>query len=210
MSFAASNFYKFLSPAPKELYLPQPFKLLKRMPSKSPKLKINELTLCWVLVLLFIPALSINGRALQHWVNDNLRYDLVALCIFIALVLGLFLKLKLISKKGLKVPFIHVLWMTLLFVGAPLLLPMVEERLHFLVFGAFGVLSMFVYQPKLALVLCLSVSMGDELLQYFLPDRVGDWRDVAMNSLASVAAASFIWMSLIHTQNQKTRDESIS
>ena len=180
------------------------------MPSKSPKLKINELTVCWGLVLLFIPILSINGRALQHWVNANLRYDLVALSIFIALVLALFLKLRLISQKGLKVPFVHVIWMILLFVGAPLFLPRVEERLHFLVFGAFGVLSMFVYQPRMAIALCLSVSIGDELLQYFLPDRVGDWRDVAMNSLASVAAALFVWMSLIHTQNQKTQDESVS
>lgn len=180
------------------------------MPSKSPELKIDELAVCWCLVLLFIPTLSINGRALQHWVNDNLRYDLVALSIFIALVLALFLKLHLMSKKGYKIPFVHVLWMILLFVGAPLLLPRVEERLHFLVFGAFGGLSMFVYQPRLAIALCLSVSTGDELLQYFLPDRVGDWRDVAMNSLASVAAASFVWIAFLYGQNQDSQDETRS
>ncbi|MFP6732021.1 MAG: VanZ family protein [Alphaproteobacteria bacterium] len=33
-------------------------------------------------------------------------------------------------------------------------------------------------------MICLSVSVGDEVFQWLLPDRVGDPRDVAMNIAA--------------------------
>lgn len=168
--------------------------------------KSNALFISWVVVLLFIPLLSINGRSLQRWVIANLGYNLTAWIIFISLVLAISSILLLIYKKDLKMPFYHLLWVLPIFLYVPLTLGMVEERLHFLVFGAFGVLSMFICQPRVAFCLCLSVAAGDEALQYFLPDRVGDWRDVAMNSLASVTAAFFIWTTFIRTQNQIIRD----
>ena len=52
------------------------------------------------------------------------------------------------------------------------------------------------FRPRVAFAICIIVSAADELLQYYLPDRVGDWFDVAMNALASVAAAIFIWLTI--------------
>ena len=74
-------------------------------------------------------------------------------------------------------------------------MPVIEERVHFIVFGSFGFLSMLVFSPKIAISLCISVSVLDEGLQWFLPDRVGDWFDVSINSLASVAGATFSFIS---------------
>ena len=40
------------------------------------------------------------------------------------------------------------------------------------------------------MAICLVVSGGDELFQWVLPDRVGDWRDVAMNIAACLLGAA--------------------
>lgn len=87
------------------------------------------------------------------------------------------------------------MWFMPLFLIVPMLLERVEERLHFLTFGIFGALSILLFSPRLAFIVCLLGSAGDEVLQFYLPDRVGDWRDVAMNSLASLGAAYFVYLS---------------
>jgi hypothetical protein len=62
-----------------------------------------------------------------------------------------------------------------------------EERLHFVTFGFYGFFTAALFAARsllLALVLVALFSGLDELYQWWLPDRVGDWRDVAMNMLA--------------------------
>ena len=78
----------------------------------------------------------------------------------------------------------HLSWALALFGLLPLTLPAVEERLHFLVFGAFGLASGRAFPIWLALLLGTTAAGLDELLQWALPDRVGDWRDVGFNLLA--------------------------
>jgi VanZ family protein len=90
-----------------------------------------------------------------------------------------------------------VLWVAVVFLLLPLFLERVEERLHFLTFGLFGALSMLLFRPRYAFMMSVVFSGADELLQYFLTDRVGDWRDVGMNSLASLSAGMFVWVSMI-------------
>ncbi|MDT8420478.1 MAG: VanZ family protein [Desulfuromonadales bacterium] len=167
------------------------------MPRFSLSLKTDILFLAWMMILLFIPLLSANGRFLQSWVVTVLGYPLAAVIISTALAVTVAGLLWLLHKQGLGLPVKHLLWMLPLFLCAPLLLHRVEERLHFLVFGIFGALSMLVYRPRRAFAFCLAVAFGDELLQYFLPDRVGDWRDVTVNSVASLAAAFFVWTSFV-------------
>lgn len=75
----------------------------------------------------------------------------------------------------------------------PFFFPLVEERVHFIVFGLFGFVSMVVFPPRVAWVVCLAMAGGDELLQWWLPDRVGDWRDVAVNSVAGVGGLMLAW-----------------
>lgn len=172
----------------------------------SPNSKSNGLLISWVLVLFAIPLLSIYGRLLQRWVVVNLGYNLTAWLIFIAIATALGGLFRHLYKTGRKSALLHMFWVLPLFLGAPLSLGMVEERLHFLVFGAFGALSMALFRPRVAFMLCLAVAAGDEFLQYFLPDRVGDWRDVAMNSIASVAAALFVLAAFLNHRQEGSGD----
>jgi len=73
-------------------------------------------------------------------------------------------------------------------------MPIIEERVHFIVFGSFGFLSMLIFAPKIAIGICISVSVMDEGLQHYLPDRVGDLFDIAINIIASTAGAIFSYI----------------
>ncbi len=73
-----------------------------------------------------------------------------------------------------------------------------EERVHFLEYGLLGVLffkgflqkvkgnristTLFIKSFLLSWVAVTVVGAGDELIQYVLPNRVGDIRDIAMNA----------------------------
>lgn len=70
-----------------------------------------------------------------------------------------------------------------------------EERFHFLQYGLLGMLvfatardySIRTMAPLLLFV--VAVGIGDETIQWLLPNRVGDLRDVAMNTAAGVLGA---------------------
>ena len=74
-----------------------------------------------------------------------------------------------------------------------------EERVHFLQFGFLTVLARWAFAARLpparqylaAGVFAASAGWGDEVIQHFLPDRVYDLRDVALNAVAVVLAVAF-------------------
>lgn len=155
-----------------------------------------SLIIAWWLSLICIPLLSINGRALQAYVSSN--YSSQQLAVFFGIVLlalSFRATLFLIKNHGSRRLW-HLLWFIPLFVVLPYYIPIIEERLHFIVFGLYGYLSMLVLPRFSAYIACLLLGMGDELLQWFLPDRVGDWRDVQFNLLAAFAATLFAQLSL--------------
>lgn len=149
----------------------------------------------WLTLLILIPLVSIFGRSLQHFIRDNnVSSELLAAFMLLALVAMLVVMVTWFRRHGGCFNLWHLLWMIPLFLLFPLTLPLVEERLHFLLFGGFGFFSMLLFSPLLGLGVLLAGAGLDELLQWFLPDRVGDWRDVAFNALASLgggAAAYF-------------------
>jgi len=154
------------------------------------------LIIAWWLSLLCIPLLSINGRALQAYFSSNYSPQQLALFLgTVLLLLSLKAALLQIKNHGTKRLW-HLLWFIPLFVVFPYYMPIIEERLHFIVFGLYGYLSMLVLPRFIAYIACLLLGMGDELLQWVLPDRVGDWRDVQFNLLAAFAAALFAQLSL--------------
>ena len=162
---------------------------------KKDSTKILLLIASWILLLICIPLLSIFGRNLQYWVADTIGYTTAAWIIGILIFVSISAYLIWLNRNSYQIPWKHLIWFIPLFLILPLLLELVEERLHFLTFGLYGAMSIMLFQPRLAFSICLVVSLGDEVLQYFLPDRVGDWKDVLMNSVASVAAASFVLFS---------------
>ena len=75
-----------------------------------------------------------------------------------------------------------------------------EERVHFLEYGLLGILVQKTARQStwtqlvMGSLFVVLVGMGDELLQWWLPNRVGDLRDVGMNALAGVLG---VWMGKI-------------
>ena len=71
------------------------------------------------------------------------------------------------------------------------------ERVQFIQYGLLGLLVSRAYKIssfKMLLVsglLIVSVGLVDEIIQWFLPNRYGDIRDVVMNSLGGVSG---LWL----------------
>lgn len=165
------------------------------MPSQLQNLfrssKSKTLLLSWFLLLALIVCLSVFGRTLQaeskHWLSGNGLAVAFMAATLLMFVLAMRWALK---NHGAKI-FWHLLWLIPLFVIYPLSLHIVEERLHFILFGGLGFVSLLLWRPLPGLLLCCLAAGGDELLQWFLPSRVGDWRDVGFNLLACLGGAAF-------------------
>ena len=149
----------------------------------------------WLLILTSIPLLSIYGRPLQKLVKDNLSPDQLTLLIALALLLISSKAIFWLIKRHAYQKIWHLSWFIPLFLVVPFFMPIVEERVHFIVFGSFGFISMLVFSPKVAISICICASIMDEGLQYYLPDRVGDLFDIAVNIIASTAGAVFSYIS---------------
>lgn len=142
-----------------------------------------------MLATAFIPLLSAFGRPLQHWVFAYPGKTAAAWVIGFALLLLAGASVHWLARRRVRGG-----WWSVAAIGATLLtgliivvtqLHRIEERLHFVTFGVFGFLSTRIFPLRLAIMVCLAGSAGDELFQAWLPDRVGDWRDVLMNTVAS-------------------------
>lgn len=145
----------------------------------------------WLLVIVIIPLLSIYGRPVQRFLKENLSPSQLTITLGLVLLIISIEAIYWLIRRHSYRRICHLAWFVPLFLIAPFFMPIVEERVHFIVFGSFGFLSMLVFSPKTAILLCISISVLDEGLQWFLPDRVGDWFDVSINILASVAGAIF-------------------
>ncbi|WP_456416759.1 hypothetical protein [Thiolapillus sp.] len=147
----------------------------------------------WLALLVLIPMVSVFGRSLQRYARDMVSSGWLAALMLLALTAMVVMMVAWFRRHGGAFNLWHLLWMVPLFLLFPLTLPLVEERLHFLLFGGFGFFSMLLFPPLLGLAVLLAGAGLDEVLQWALPDRVGDWRDVGFNALASVGggAAAF-------------------
>lgn len=150
-----------------------------------------RLWLNWLMLLCFIPALSIWGRnwqtAINHYITPSIFSALLALMLMLFASLTAFWFYKQQDKYTLW----HLLWFLPVYLIVPWFLPIAVERLHFLVFGLFGFITLRLWSWRFGLLICLMVASLDELLQWWLPDRVGDWRDVFFNTVAVLTAAIF-------------------
>ena len=85
------------------------------------------------------------------------------------------------------------------------------ERFHFLLYAGLGILMLMVWghSPSswavpLSMVLAALVGGLDELVQHFLPMRVGDWRDVAMNAAGGTLG---VWAAALLGQKRGPVDD---
>lgn len=143
-------------------------------------------TYLFYLSLLLIPALSILGREIQSLVSSNNLIEIAEYIIGAALIATSVLIVTTRQSRKISAPLICV--SMIIFVLIPYQLERYEERLHFICFGILGFTAYRSFGIKVAAVLSCSVGLSDEMLQHFLPSRVGDLRDVFMNCFAGVAA----------------------
>ena len=88
-----------------------------------------------------------------------------------------------------------------------------EERVHFLQYGLLGIMvAATARNESLALLAKLAtfailVGVIDECIQWYLPNRVGDFRDVAFNTMAAILG---IWIgnTLFGSRSSSSRQHS--
>jgi VanZ family protein len=156
----------------------------------------------WLLTCVTILLMSVFGRSLQVWVAETIGYRMTAWILGLSTLVIVGLLISRLLKENERPPWVHFAWFLPLFLVVPLLLERVEERTHFMTFGLFGALSMALFPPRYALITCILGAAGDELLQFYLPDRVGDLRDVAFNALAALGAALFVYTAVLSRGNR--------
>lgn len=159
----------------------------------------------WALIWAYIALIYLTlplMRGVLRWLRGNVGADGLSLGLNFLLAAAAIALLTLALRHGAR---------TLLLIAAPLLvmavlayhLPVAEERIHFLQYGLLGLLVVKTTRTRslaqlLAMaVFVVAVGCGDELIQWWLPNRVGDWRDVGINALAGILGvgmgASLFW-----------------
>ena len=167
----------------------------------------KHLFLAWACCFTAIPLLSFFGRSLQGVIFSLLSpFQLTILLLIVSVIIFLSLICCQPSGSSSKQILPEILWLGGGFVVINMVLPPVE-RVHVLLFGLFGFLSQRLFGTRVALIICLTVSGLDELLQYFLPDRVGDLRDVLTNAVSSTLG---IRLSCLFTEDSNDTSRSHS
>ncbi len=143
----------------------------------------------WLMALAAIPLASLFGRDLLAPLRELIgRGNLGGVLGVVLAALALVALWRLWRSHGPQA-LLHLLWLVPLFLWLPEWLPQAEERLHLLLFGLFGYLSLSSLGVARAAFAVLAVALLDEGLQGLLPYRVGDWRDVLTNLLSGLGGA---------------------
>lgn len=145
------------------------------------------------LLLLFIFALAVFGRSLQHWLESLvlLRWFGVVLIGALALAMLAWLIRSAAVLPRWRAGVVALAAATLLGWGATFERP--EETMHLLLFGLLGILAARAFGLRAGLPVVALCAGADELLQLYLPDRVGDWPDVRKNTAAGAVGWLLAW-----------------
>lgn len=140
----------------------------------------------WFSIVVLIGLLSLFGRDIQLLLISRIDSRFIAWTVFTILFGILYI---LWNKRGRyhiqKRTFLATTVLLLAGIAAVqlrYLLP--AEAVHFLVFSWLGWVSITVFGPLYGAVAVISVAVGDEMLQYYLPSRIGDIHDVVINLLS--------------------------
>jgi len=144
------------------------------------------IALAWGGNVVAIVALSVWGRPLLAAINRAVPREMLGV-ILLGVTLGALgaVACWLSVRRG-AASLLHLLWLVPVGVGIELFQETLEERIHVPLFGLLGFLSARLWPPGRAVLLGLGIAAGDEVLQAWLPDRVGEWRDVAVNGTAAL------------------------
>jgi hypothetical protein len=141
----------------------------------------------WLLNLVAIPIFSYYGRFFQRSLTQSIGRTGIAWllgCSVVALVI--LASVMLFQAAGIK-GLIHLLWILTVSGGIVFYLRSNPERwYHIVLFGMLGFLSARLFSLRTGAEIALAMSVLDETFQHYLPDRVGDFEDVIINTVCSV------------------------
>jgi len=147
------------------------------------------LRISWLLLFVFIPLLSYSGRSLQNLLDQVITADTLGVMLVLLMLAFVFFAGHWLYQRAPSKLWLTQIWFIPLFVIIPMMLPITIERMHFVVFGVFGFVSLLLWSRAPGLVICGLIAGMDEVFQWWLPDRVGDLRDVFINMIAVYGGA---------------------
>ena len=164
-------------------------------------MKIRSIKKIWIIILIYVlfiyislPYFPVFVAFLKNYISkDTLNILSLLFCISFFLVLS-----KWIYDKQYKfVQYIFIISPLILLTYMSFSLDVWAERVHFIQYGLLGLLVSRAYKiSSLNMLLAsglfiMSIGLVDEVIQWFLPNRYGDIRDVVMNSLGGVSG---LWL----------------
>ena len=155
----------------------------------------------WVLISIYIlfiyvslPFFPAFIKVLRSFISKEL---LNILSLVVSVLFFLLLSLWIYKKKYKANHFLLIISPLLLLTFLSLSLDVWVERIHFIEYAVLGLLISRAVNLRtlhgIIATCCLIILIGvvDEIIQWFLPNRVGDMRDVIMNS---VGGLSGLWL----------------
>ena len=140
----------------------------------------------WLVIVVLIALLSIFGRSIQLQLITKINAVYISGSVFVVLFVILYAlwKKRAMYRIQKRTFLAATLFLLSAIAAVQLRYLMPVEAVHFLVFSWLGWVSTTVFGPLYAVVAVVSVSLGDEVLQHYLPSRVGDIQDVVINLLS--------------------------
>jgi len=138
--------------------------------------------------VLLIFLISIYGRILESIFFSIINHKDMEIFIGSSFILG-FTIIWLILNRKIKnhKPFLYaffICFFVMLFSQSFIIKPV--EKIHLVLFSYLGLFCFYYTNLTKAIIICLIISLADEVLQYFLPNRYFGWSDVLVNSYASI------------------------
>ena len=175
------------------------------------KFKLISKNILWILIIIYVifiyvslPFFPIFITTLRGFISKELL-NLISLALTISFFL--ILSVWIYKKKYETKKFLLIISPLLLLTYLSISLDVWVERIHFVEYAFLGLLisrtvkvihlRVFIYQGFLVTL----IGSVDEIIQWFLPNRVGDMRDVFMNS---VGGFSGVWLGRFLFWKQQT------
>ena len=159
----------------------------------------------WAVNLAAIPAFSLFGRPVQRYLADTIGRPAIAWILGAIVLLLLLAAGSVLVRKAGPAGLLHLAWMTLLAAALMYYVRQYPARWwHIPLFGGFGFLSVRLLSTRTGMEIALALAFLDEVLQHFLPDRVGDIDDMVINALC--AGAGIIFFLVIRDTPRAVKD----
>jgi VanZ family protein len=168
----------------------------------------NRKTRKWLAVALFTLVIFATlpfGPAIRNFLTEHFGKWFVIWFVGISLLAGVVTIFAAVLRRERKFSVIRFLWLLLIvflywqFLKRTFRVPI--ESVHFIEYGILSVLAYRALRESyaetwifvLVIVFTYTVGIADELIQWVLPNRVAEIRDVLFNAVSGVLAQIFLW-----------------